>query len=249
MDLTVLGCWAPYPRAGGACSGYLVPEGDIKLLLDCGNGVFSKLQSVTDFRTLSAVILTHFHSDHYLDIYCLRHAISGSLKDGSRKDKLKVFLPTEPKEVRAALDKYQDVFELIDINNLPLYSTKIVDLTVIFMPTKHPLMTFAVKVQLGSKHLIYTSDTQWDNRLIDFAADTELLLCEASLQEKDKEDARVGHLTCAEAGLLAKDAGAKKLILTHLFPESDLSISLDEARGSWPEGEIELAQEGRVYGL
>ena len=44
MQITVLGKSPSWQDAGGACSGYLVQEGDFTLLLDCGNGVFSKLR-------------------------------------------------------------------------------------------------------------------------------------------------------------------------------------------------------------
>jgi len=43
MQLALLGCYGPYPPAGGACSGYLVSEDGYNLLLDCGNGVMSRL--------------------------------------------------------------------------------------------------------------------------------------------------------------------------------------------------------------
>ncbi|NLK51079.1 MAG: hypothetical protein GX295_01340 [Syntrophomonadaceae bacterium] len=79
MRITVLGCWSPYPRAGGACPGYLLEFFDYRLLLECGNGSFSHLQAVTDFRTLDGAIITHFHEDHAADLFCLRHALMGSI--------------------------------------------------------------------------------------------------------------------------------------------------------------------------
>ena len=60
MELTVLGYWSPYPRAGEACSGYLVRSEDTRVLVDCGHAV-SILQKYQDFRELDAVIISHFH--------------------------------------------------------------------------------------------------------------------------------------------------------------------------------------------
>ena len=44
MRLTVLGKSPSWQDAGGACSGYLIEEGGDRVVLDCGNGVFSKLR-------------------------------------------------------------------------------------------------------------------------------------------------------------------------------------------------------------
>ena len=43
LKLTILGCYGPYPKAGGACSGYLLEDETTKILIDCGNGVLSRL--------------------------------------------------------------------------------------------------------------------------------------------------------------------------------------------------------------
>ena len=91
MEITVLGCWAPYPRAGGACSGYLIRGGGQNILLEAGNGSLSRLMGFLDFRRLDAVIISHLHPDHYLDLFPLRHAIEGARRDGSRAGPLNSF--------------------------------------------------------------------------------------------------------------------------------------------------------------
>ena len=64
MRITVLGKSPSWQDAAGACSGYLVEEGDFTLLLDCGNGVFSKLRRHCDYVDVDAVLITHLHADH-----------------------------------------------------------------------------------------------------------------------------------------------------------------------------------------
>ena len=54
--------------AGGACSGYLIEEHGTCLLLDCGNGVFSKLRNFCDYVDVDAVFISHLHADHILDV-------------------------------------------------------------------------------------------------------------------------------------------------------------------------------------
>ena len=72
MELTVLGCSGSYGApAGGACSGYLVRAGDANIWMDCGNGTFANLHEHIDPGDLSAVVITHGHADHCVDIYGL----------------------------------------------------------------------------------------------------------------------------------------------------------------------------------
>ena len=73
MELIVLGASAAYPRPGGACSGYLVRDSNTNLLVDCGTGILSNLFRWVDPAYLDAIVITHLHTDHFLDIYPLRY--------------------------------------------------------------------------------------------------------------------------------------------------------------------------------
>ena len=78
MQVTVLGKSPSWQDAAGACSGYLAQEQGVSVLLDCGNGVFSKLRRICDYVDVDAVVITHMHADHFLDLvpfsYALRYA-------------------------------------------------------------------------------------------------------------------------------------------------------------------------------
>ena len=76
MRITVLGKSPSWQDAGGACSGYLVQEGDTSALLDCGNGVFSKLRVYADYVDVDAVVLSHLHADHFLDLVPFAYALT-----------------------------------------------------------------------------------------------------------------------------------------------------------------------------
>jgi len=119
MKLTVLGCWAPYPRAGGACSGYLVQVGETNILLECGNGVLSNLQKYLDFRSLDGVIISHLHPDHVMDLFCLRHAVEGARRTDSRLSTIPLYLPAHPNEESAKLAGFSKAFEAKEIEQLP----------------------------------------------------------------------------------------------------------------------------------
>ena len=75
MRITVLGKSPSWQDAGGACSGYLVEDGGTRLLLDCGNGVFAKLRERVDYTELDAVLISHLHADHFLDLVPYSYAL------------------------------------------------------------------------------------------------------------------------------------------------------------------------------
>ncbi len=241
MKLTILGCWAPYPRAGGACSGYLIQD-QANVLIDCGNGVLSNLQKYTDFRALDAAVITHFHPDHYMDLFCLRHAIEGAIRDGSREKPLKLYAPETPEPVFTQLNQYSGAFELVALKSGQ--TVQINNLQCRFLKTEHPLEAYAVRVE-GDGIFGFTADTRPFSGLAPFLLDCDLLLCEASVLEKDKEYAVTGHLTARQAATLGKEARSKQTLLTHFWPEYNLDDIYNEAVRILPG--IKMANEGKTY--
>ena len=76
MRLTVLGKSPSWQDAGGACSGYLLEEHGTAVLLDCGNGVFGKLREHIDYVDVDAVVISHLHADHFLDLVPYSYALT-----------------------------------------------------------------------------------------------------------------------------------------------------------------------------
>ncbi len=257
MRLTILGCWAPYPRAGGACSGYLLQAGDANILIECGNGVVSVLQKHLDFRQLDAVIISHLHPDHYLDLYSLRHAIAGSIRDGSRREKLDLYLPCQPEEAFQPLLKHTDAFNIINIKDLPitnrhgfsgeLRAVQVGPLKITMARVHHPLPTYSVAVE-SAVRFVYSADTKFFTGLVEWVRGADLLLCEASVQESEQDYTAVGHLTAREAGELAARAGVRKLVITHFWPAYDLTVTAREAVAGFGRRVI-VAREGKTYAV
>ena len=75
VTLTVLGCSGTYPDDGGACSGYLVRSPGASLVVDLGAGSLSNLQRHLAIGEVDAVVLSHVHPDHWLDLPVLRNAM------------------------------------------------------------------------------------------------------------------------------------------------------------------------------
>lgn len=254
MKLTVLGCWAPYPRAGGACSGYLLQEAGLNILLEAGSGSLSRLLSIIDFRRLDAVIVSHLHHDHYSDLFVLRYAIEGDRRDGSRDGPLPLFVPGAPAGEYGQLAGYHKAFITTPIESLEresleqdfaVYSLSIGGLKFRFAPTKHPVPGYSVAVGAPGG-LVFSGDTVRTKAIEYLAQNAGLFLCEASGQDSDAEAMRDMHLTAGQAGELARDAGVKRLLLTHFWPKYDPAVLGRQAEKTF-KNPVELGREGETY--
>jgi ribonuclease BN (tRNA processing enzyme) len=254
VEMTVLGCWAPYPRAGGACPGYLLRECGATILLEAGSGVLSRLAQVIDCWTLDAVVVTHFHHDHYLDLYPLRHAIEGARREGKRSGPLLLYAPAEPAEVFSQLAGYSKAFDIVPLESLPAEEIReglsvrrvaIGGLLFHFAPALHPLPGYSVSVT-GSGRLVYSGDTARTPVAAAFAAGAALFLCEASGLDRDADYLKGSHLTAREAGEIAREAGVRRLLITHFWPEYD-PLDLRGLAEAGFGGAVTAAREGETY--
>src|SRR5918999_1571030 len=76
MRLTLLGKSPSWQDADGACSGYLIQEDGTSMVVDCGNGVFGKLRKYCDYTAVDAVVISHIHADHWLDLIPFSYALT-----------------------------------------------------------------------------------------------------------------------------------------------------------------------------
>jgi ribonuclease BN (tRNA processing enzyme) len=243
LKLTVLGNYGPYPKAGCACSGFLLTSDSAKVLIDCGSGVVGKLQQFIDIEELDAVILSHLHCDHAGDMLTLGYAVDIKMKKQLRSAPLKVYLPGEP------LDEFNRIasresFEVSKIDeNMQL---ELKDIQITFKEMKHGFPNYAISVKKGNRRFVYSGDTMPNDGLIEFAKDADLFLCEAGLLERDEKCIRAMHLTAKEAGEIAEKAGAKRLLLTHFLPDIKVTHYINEAASVY-NGIMEIAGESKTY--
>ncbi len=230
MKLTVLGNNGPYPSAGGACSGYLVSEGSNNILLDCGSGVLSNLQRFIKVSELDAIILTHLHSDHISDMMVLKYAVQVGRKKGLIDRNIKVYAPTEPAAEFRNID-IKDAFDIIPVTEALV--TEIGRMRISFKMMKHPLPDYAVSLESYGKKFVFSGDTSWNDGIIGFATEADLLMLDAGLLCRDKTGDDVPHLTATECGRIAGMAGAKKLLITHFWPGYDIGELLAEAKAEF----------------
>jgi len=248
MELTVLGRYSPFPAPGGAMNGYLVRHGGTSLLLDAGNGVAARLLGLMPVEQLTAVVVSHLHEDHIADVHCLRFAQLGAQMAGRTKAKLQVWAPTEPAEKHLWLEGGEDWQELRAYD--PAQTLVLGELEIRFTRTTHPIPCYAMRITPTGQSgpvLVYTADTGESAAVEEAARGADVLLIEASLTEEHQHKRLFGHLTAAEAAALARDAGVKRCLFTHIYPEIDLEQLMREARSQHQN--VELVDEGQTYRL
>jgi ribonuclease BN (tRNA processing enzyme) len=240
MDLTVLGCSGSYGGPdGGACSGYLIRDGDTALWIDCGNGTFGQLQRHLPVEDLTAVVLTHEHPDHCVDLYGL-HVM---LRYGLHRQNLPVYAPVGIGEHLGSLvgNDWGGTFAWHAIDETE--PVTIGSTTLRFSRTDHPPPTYAVEITAGDARLVYTSDTGPRWSIEAFPAGADLVLSEATYLHDHK--AAPIHLSAKEAGTYAKAAKARRLVLTHLWPQVDPQLIVAEATAAFG-APVSLATPGLV---
>ena len=79
LRVTVLGSSGSYASADNPCTGYLLRSPEATVLLDAGPGTLGPLQRAIDLVDLDAIVLTHSHPDHWLEVPVLRNVFLLSL--------------------------------------------------------------------------------------------------------------------------------------------------------------------------
>lgn len=85
MRLRVLGCSGTYPTPRSPSSGYVIDDPTASVWIDCGTGTFAALQRVLDYTGIDALVLSHVHSDHCLDIFPLYYALRFNPRRGGSR--------------------------------------------------------------------------------------------------------------------------------------------------------------------
>jgi ribonuclease BN (tRNA processing enzyme) len=104
---------------------------------------------------------------------------------------------------------------------------KFEDFSVEYQKITHTSSSIAYKFVEKEKTLVISGDCAYDERLINFSKDANILLLECSYPNNIKKR---GHLIPKECGLIALKAGVKKLVLTHIYPYSSGKIRLDQTK-------------------
>jgi len=243
VKLTVVGSSPAWPNPGGAQSGYLVESRGGRVLLDCGPGVLARLRQLNGgWPKVDAVVVTHWHLDHWGDLVpWVWGAMVGPAREAR---KVALWLPPGGEERLREFgvqfgweDMWESAFTLVEyVDGAPFHATEGLDVTPVRLP-HYTLETYGLRVTDGKRSIAYSGDTGPSDRLVDLARDADLFVCEATLERGELDGAPRGHLAAGEAVAAFDASGAKRLLLTHRPSELALDDGLEQA---WDGLEIEL---------
>jgi ribonuclease BN (tRNA processing enzyme) len=265
MRLVTLGVSGSMPGPASPASCYLLQADDGErrwsVVLDLGSGSLGALQRQLDPSELDAVALSHLHPDHCADlsglyVYLRYHPTHGSQVTGSPRH-----LPVLGPE--ATRDRAAQMYGLVPGEDMdaeyafrtwtPGEPVQVGPFTLEVFEVLHPIEAYAVRVtgpstlRRGERAtLTYSGDTDACDNLVEAARDVDVLLCEAAFVEGRDDDVRGIHLTGRRAGKVAADAGARRLLLTHLQPWTEPETVLGEAREEF-DGPAEVVMADGTY--
>lgn len=243
MKIRVLGSGAAYPRPGGACSGFLLEDGETRVWLDAGNGTFARLTEHLPCAEVDAIVVSHSHGDHTADLLPMMYALGFDTEVGG----LPVHAPVDvPQRLGAGLGEgsMQVLSRVFDFRAIE-EPFEVGALRFEPFPTYHPVETYGFRVAAGGGTLVYTADTAYYAGLVESCSGADVLLSEATFVRGDEAPDGL-HLWAEEAGMVAAKGGAGRLVLTHIWGTSDPRTAVEEASTVY-EGPVEAAVEGAVY--
>jgi ribonuclease BN (tRNA processing enzyme) len=252
IRLTVLGACGTYPAAGRACSGYLIEaageDRTARVWVDAGSGTLANLLRVANLPDLDAIWVSHLHVDHVSDLPVANYALRFGEWD-PQPAPLPVYGPSGWAEhVRRFLatgdyGAIEDAFEVHDLSDGERIDLGPLRLEAV--ATEHSIETYGVRASDGAGTVGYSADSGPCDGLGRIAEAADLFVCEAAWLERPPGADPI-HMTPQLAGGFAAQAGARRLVLTHLRPGADPDESLARARQAY-DGLVDVAIELAAY--
>lgn len=266
LEVLVLGSGGPFVNARRASSSFVVfIDGSPRVLVDAGGGAFERVgRAGVAAADLGLVLLTHFHADHSGG---LAPVVFSAFMEG-RTRPLTLAGPA-PRDEQPGAKRFAELlfgpegawsylhsFEGfgIDVLEAPSETTAAAPqevlseggLRVSSVAVPHGMMpTVAFRLDLeGGPSVVFSGDVQEPyTPLVELARGCDLLVCDFALPEREVAH---GHLHAKPSGVgrMAKDAGCRKLLLTHVMPEleDDIPGALTLVRESY-HGDLVVADD------
>ncbi|MDH5152847.1 MBL fold metallo-hydrolase [Kocuria palustris] len=258
MILTVIGCTGSFAGPDSPASCYLLTGTDHegrtwRVLMDLGNGSLGALQRHIELSKIDAVLISHLHPDHCVDLAGLHVAVKWDPR-GWEAGPVPVWGPAgmmDYMEAAHVLDSAETIENEFTIGQWEDgRAVEIGPFRITPHRVEHPVEDpFALRVEYdgadGSSVLTYSGDSDACEGLTEAARNADLFLCEAAYHE-GRDAYRGIHLTGLRAGQTADDADADELMLTHLPVWNSPTRSVREAAEAFT-GPISLAQPSTSY--
>jgi len=245
MELFVLGSGTCVPTVERGPTGLVLAFDGHFLFFDGGGGSLRQMAKMgIDFRNVDYLCLSHFHPDHVSDLVPFLFATNYTIHFSR-------FLPLEiigPVGLNAFYEKLRGVFgDWIVARTYPLTFRESKEDSRIFpgfalqtLPMAHSAASIGFRITAKGKSLVYSGDTGYCDNIVTLGRKADLLVLECSFPDELKTE---GHLTPSLAGRIAREAGCKRLLLTHFYPVFQGHDIHQECQKEF-SGEILLAEDG-----
>jgi len=223
VRLTILGSGTNvHPRR--AAAGYLV-QTDQTLLLDFGPRTLMNLMKTgTDRHRIRHILFSHFHADHFSDfVTFFFDAMVYSRFVGKRPD-LTLIGPRGTRRLFGAILKTFPGFNAaafrvsireVSDRSFWLGETRITPRTVVHSPRLHCV---GYRIEHRGKVLAYSGDAQYCESLVRLCLRADVAVLDCSFPANRPG---LGHMHAGDCGRVAREAGVKRLILSHFYPVAD----------------------------
>ena len=207
--------------------------------MDAGGGTWQALQRCIDFSNLDAVVLSHRHPDHTIDVLQCFQARRYGCKEPL--ERIPLWAPAETLErLQGFSPELEESFEIEQVK--PGDSVKVDGIALSFFEMVHSAETVGIRLDVDGAVLAYSADTGPEGDFSGLGNGAHTLICEATFQDSD--ELWEGHMSATQAGRAATELDIEHLVLTHLPSERDLELSLDEARRTFGGVDVKLAFDG-----
>jgi ribonuclease BN (tRNA processing enzyme) len=223
-----------------------VEHDGFRLLLDLGYATVPRLLERVTADQVDAVFVSHGHPDHCADLNPLLRA--RALRDNPAAP-LPVYSLPGALDAVLALDRPGMLTDAYVLHEFTAGSQ--LDIGPFRAQTRllpHWVPNAGIRLTAGERVLAYTGDTGPSPDVVNLARDADLLLAEATYVDQVPEDSRRYLTSARQAGRQARDADARHLILTHLWPGTDHAAAQAAAAARY-DGEVGIATAELVFDL
>ena len=246
MKLIILGSGTSVPLPQRASPSIALFIHDQFILLDIGPGTLRQLAIAgLRFEDIDCLCISHFHPDHTADLIHLFFATRYPPILGTRKpftivapEGFNQFLTLLKKPYGNWLDLPDGLMKMEELHTGRKDKKEFDPFTLLSAPVNHTPQSLGFRIEDSTgKVIVYSGDTGYCEEMVDLARDADILILESSFP--DEKEIK-GHLTPSRAGDIATQSGAKRLLLTHFYPEC-LKVDIEAQCRKTYQGELILA--------
>ena len=254
LTVTVVGCSGSFAGPHSPASCYLIEaEHDrttTRVVLDLGNGALGALQKYADPTDLDAILITHLHPDHFVDLcglYVLRRYHPTTVPE----DRQVVYAPKDLfRRLQLAYYGRAELEESAHFDHRRVTDGQAITvgpLRILAHRVEHPIEAYGYRIESPAGIVAFTGDTDSTPSLAPLLTGADLVLADAAFVE-GRDEVRGIHLTARRAAEAVIEAGGvTRFVLTHLPPWNDPEVSRAEAAELWPD--VEVSSAGARYVL